>query len=225
MPTSSSDPQLECQAIFFDMDGTLIDSEPLWLKSEEELMARYGYDWTRADQEYCLGGPLSKVGLYMAEKADGAETPEFFVETMISAVESHLENSLNFMPGAIELVDELHQLGFPLALVTASPRNLLRATLAGLPFKYFSVSVSSDDVTKTKPHPESYLRAAKMLQVDISKCLVLEDSRTGVTSGLGSGARVVGIEHMLTFDDHERLATVPSLEGIDAHQLLALHSK
>jgi len=220
MPTN---PTIEYQAICFDMDGTLIDSEPLWLKSEIELMAEFGYEWSRVDQEYCLGGPLSKVGAYMAEKAGGAQTPEYFIATMISSVESHLENSLEFMPGAIELVDELHSLGYPLALVTASPRNLLRATLAGLPFNYFSATVSSNDVTKTKPHPESYIRAAKMLQVDISHCLVLEDSRTGVASGLASGARVVGIEHMLTFDPSDRLATVPSLDGIDAAKLLTLH--
>ena len=221
MPTSTP---IEHQAVLFDMDGTLIDSEPLWLKSEVELMARYGSEWTRSDQEFCLGGPLSKVGIYMADKSGGAASPEFFIETMISSVESHLENSLEFMPGAIELVDELHQLGFPLALVTASPRNLLRATLAGLPFNYFAASVSSNDVKRTKPDPESYLRAAKMLQVDISQCLILEDSRTGVLSGLASGARVVGIEHMITFEPAERLKTIDSLEAIDAKKLLALHA-
>jgi beta-phosphoglucomutase-like phosphatase (HAD superfamily) len=63
-----------------------------------------------------------------------------------------------------------------------------------------------------------------MLQVDIAHCLVLEDSRTGVVSGLASGARVVGIEHMLTFVPSDRLVTVPSLDGIDAAKLLALHA-
>jgi HAD superfamily hydrolase (TIGR01509 family) len=221
MPTNCPE---RYQAILFDMDGTLIDSEPLWLASEVELMAKYGYQWTLADQQQCLGGPLSKVGDYMSEKAAGAAPAQFFIDTMISAVEASLESDLIFMPGAIELVDELHQLGYPLALVTASPRNLLRATLAGLPFNYFSATVSSNDVTKTKPHPESYLRAAKMLQVDISQCLVVEDSRTGVRSGLASGACVVGIEHLLTFEPEDRLVRIDSLADLDATALLALHT-
>ena len=221
MPTKEP---IEYQAVLFDMDGTLIDSEPLWLASEERLMASFGYKWTRADQEYCLGGPLSKVGLYMAERAGGAESPEYFVSTMIAAVEESLQNNLTFMPGAIELVDELHAAGYPLALVTASPRNLLRATLAGLPFNYFSASVSSDDVKRTKPDPEGYLRASKMLQADISQCLVIEDSLTGVEAGLASGAHVIGIEHILKFDPSDRLVSVPTLDGLDAKDLFALHS-
>ena len=82
MPTN---PTIEYQAICFDMDGTLIDSEPLWLKSEIELMAEFGYEWSRVDQEYCLGGPLSKVGAYMAEKAGWSDVRSRLICRKIAA--------------------------------------------------------------------------------------------------------------------------------------------
>ncbi len=206
-------------AVLFDMDGTLIDSEPQWLSAETELMARYGYEWTRDDQVYCLGGPLTKVGIYMQGKVD-LETPEFFTKTLIALTEEKLSQSLNFMPGALELLDELHQQGTPLALVTASPRSLLRAALSALPFTYFDVAISGDDVKQTKPHPESYVKAARQLNVPISECLVLEDSLTGVTAGLESGAKVIGIPHILQLPPHERLRVITTLEGMSAGELL-----
>jgi HAD superfamily hydrolase (TIGR01509 family) len=206
-------------AVLFDMDGTLIDSEPQWLISETELMARYGYTWRPEDQEYCLGGPLSKVGVYMHSLVN-QEDPEFFTNTLISMMEEKLAQELNFIPGALEVVDELHQLGTPLALVTASPRSLLRAALSALPFAYFDISMSADDVKRTKPDPEGYLKAAKGLDIPISECLVIEDSLTGVTAGLASGAHVLAIPHFITLAPADKLRTITSLENLSAAELL-----
>jgi HAD superfamily hydrolase (TIGR01509 family) len=206
-------------AVLIDMDGTLIDSEPQWLESETELMKRFGYDWTPADQTYCLGGPLTKVGVYMHSLVN-QESPEFFTNTLIALTEEKLAITLNFMPGALELVDELNELGIPMALVTASPRNLMRAALSALPFEYFTVAISGEDVKRTKPDPEGYLKAAKQLSVPISECLVLEDSLTGVTAALDSGAFVLGIPHFVKLPDHARLRLISTLDGMSANDLL-----
>ena len=77
------------EAVFFDMDGTFVNSEPHWLAGETELMAEYGHAWTKADQQYCLGGPLSKVGRYMWELAGEKESPEWFHHELVRRTLTH----------------------------------------------------------------------------------------------------------------------------------------
>ena len=203
-------PPKDFQAIFFDMDGTLVDTEPYWLQSETELMARYGYVWTPDDQRHCLGGPLPRVGSYMRELAQ-AESPDFFERELVSLVSSKFSGSLNFMPGARKLLDEARVNKVPLGLVSASPRVLVDATLANLGPGVFAVSISSDDVGKSKPDPEPYLFAASQLGVDISQSLILEDSLTGISSARASGAWVLAIPHIVEVEEDPRTVVVDSL--------------
>jgi HAD superfamily hydrolase (TIGR01509 family) len=109
------------------------------------------------------------------------------------------------MPGAKELVDSLRTSEVPMALVSASPRVLVDATLQLLPSGTFLSSISSQDVKESKPHPMSYLLAAEHLGVKITSCLVLEDSKTGITAGLASGAVVIGIPHVITYPASPKL--------------------
>jgi len=203
-------PPKHFQAIFFDMDGTLVDTEPYWLQSETELMARYGYAWTPDDQRHCLGGPLPRVGSYMNELAQ-AESPEFFERELVSLVSSKFSGSLNFMPGARELLAEARVNKVPLGLVSASPRVLVDATLANLGPEVFAVSVSSSDVGKSKPDPDPYLFAAAQLGVDITQSLILEDSLTGISSARASGAWVLAIPHIIEVEEDPRTVVVDSL--------------
>jgi len=181
------------------MDGTLINSEPYWLLAEHELMARYGHTWTDVDQEHCLGGPLPKVGRYMSKLAQGEESPEYFADELVRLVAEHFTKGLEFMPGALPLVQSLASVQVPMALVSASPRILVDAAVSLLPKDTFGCSISSQDVANNKPDPECYLLAAEQLGVDISRCVVLEDSRTGITAGLASGAVVIGIPTLYSF--------------------------
>jgi len=212
------------QAVFFDMDGTLVDTEPYWLQSETELMARYGYVWTPDDQRHCLGGPLPRVGRYMHELAH-AEDPEFFVEELVSLVSSKFSHSLNFMPGARELLNEIRSLGVPMGLVSASPRILVDATLSNIGSDVFAVSVSSNDVEKSKPDPESYLMAANHLNVDISQSLVLEDSLTGISAARASGAWVLAIPHIVSVDQDRRTRVVNSLVDLSLAEISSLFTE
>lgn len=207
------------QAVLFDMDGTLINSEPYWLISERALMARYGHTWTDYDQAYCIGGPLPKVGAYMSQLAGGAEDAIYFEEELVRLVAEQFTKGLEFMPGAKELVENLSINGVPLALVSASPRLLVDSAIALLPKGTFVTSVSSQDVKVSKPDPESYLLAADHLGVDIKNCLVLEDSKTGIDAGLSSGAVVIGIPHIITYPESARLHIRKDLVGLTVHDL------
>ena len=211
------------KAVFFDMDGTLIDSEPLWFENEVKLMAQFDYAWTSEDQMKCIGGPIQKTGNYMSAKVNGQNNPQFFIESLISMVSSDFEKRITFMPGALELLKALSENGIKLALVSASPRQMLEATSRVLGGKYLELLISSDDVIEPKPNPECYLKAAAFFGLDISQCLILEDSGTGVASGRASGAKVVAIPHLIEIVEDEQVVVVKSLKGMSVEDLFALH--
>ena len=94
-------------AVFFDMDGLLVDSEPLWLESETEMMAQYGYQWLESDQAACLGGPLDRVGNYMSGLIDGKRDGSSLTSEIIERMVDKFKGELPFMPGAIELINDL----------------------------------------------------------------------------------------------------------------------
>ena len=207
------------QAVLFDMDGTLINSEPYWLIAETELMSRYGHTWSDFDQAYCIGGPLPKVGAYMSQLAGGAAAPDFFEKELVRLVAEQFSQGLEFMPGAVELVHDLLAAQIPMALVSASPRLLVDCAIALLPADTFISSISNQDVRVSKPDPESYLLAASHLGVDITRCLVLEDSKTGIDAGLASGAVVIGIPHIITYPPSRRLHLRSDLIGLTADDI------
>lgn len=210
-------------AVLFDMDGTLVDTEPMWLASENELMSRYGYAWTREDQAHCLGGPLDRVGRYMFDLAGGVESPDFFTDTLIALTESHLRDGARLMEGAQELMALCEGLSLPMALVSASPRVLVDAVLDNLKGHSFAISVSSDDVTNVKPDPEGYLAAAKFLDVPIQDCLILEDSATGVAAASASGGVVVAIPHLVPIENVDRIRVVSSVSELSLDMLEKLY--
>jgi len=212
-------PATQFAAILFDMDGTVIDSEPVWLGQEQILMSEFGHQWSDENQQFCLGGPLSKVGRYMSELAGGAEQPEFFEHALISRVTEELKLGVGIVPGALEILREVAVQKIPTALVSASPRSLMSAAMAGFYSiapdlqGIFDLSISMDDVEETKPHPEGYLSAAAQLGVEISECLVIEDSLTGITAGLASGAYVLAVPHLFEVLPQPRMSIIPSLVG------------
>jgi HAD superfamily hydrolase (TIGR01509 family) len=211
-------------AVFFDMDGLMVDSEPEWLLSETEVTAAYGYRWLVADQLACLGGPLSKVGQYMYDKCGQQQSPQFFTQTLIDTQVARMRGNTPTMPGAVELVRELQSHGIKTALVSASPRNIVDAVLDNLGHDLFPFSISSDDVIETKPHPEGYLKAATITGSDISNCLIFEDSLTGMSAAIASGAYLIGVPHLVSIDESERVRVIKSLNQISFAKLSELKS-
>jgi HAD superfamily hydrolase (TIGR01509 family) len=209
-------------AVFFDMDGLMVDSEPEWLKSESEITAAYGYQWTSQDQVACLGGPLSRVGQYMHDKCNQAETPEFFTTKLVEVQSEKMRSHTPFMPGAFELVKDLQRNGVKTGLVSASPRIIVDAVLDNVGAELFPFSISSDDVERTKPHPDAYLKAARLTNSDIANCLVFEDSLTGVGAATSSGAWLVAVPHLVHVDESKRVRVIKSLEQLSFAKLQEL---
>ena len=210
------------EAVFFDMDGLLVDSEPQWLASESEITAQFGYTGRSEDQVACLGGPLSRVGEYMFEKCNGAESPTFFVETLISVQAAKMRKEIDVMPGAYELVKELQSNGVKTALVSASPRVIVDAVLENIGSDLFPFSISSDDVARTKPYPDAYLKAAQIAESEISNCLIFEDSLTGVGAATASGAWLIAVPHLVQVTQSERVRVIKSLEQLNYAKLVHL---
>jgi HAD superfamily hydrolase (TIGR01509 family) len=206
-------------AVFFDMDGLFVDSEPQWLLAETELMADYGYEWTSVDQNYCLGGPLTRVGKYMFDKSGNAESPEFFTRSIIEKMAAKLSAGAPVMPGALDLLKDLYENNIPTALVSASPRVLVDSVLKSVPTHTFSFSLSADDVTNSKPDPEAYLKAADNLKVSIENCLILEDSPTGVKAATSSGAFTIAVPHFIDIAQKDRLRVISSLTELSFENL------
>ena len=207
-------------AILFDMDGTLIDSEPLWLKAEIEVMAEVGCHWDEQDQINCLGGPAERTERYMQERSQNIKPYGYFINRLHEVMRARITNELDLIPNALSLLKECKDAGIKTALVTASSRDLMTIVLKRFLPGTFDVVVSGDDVEKSKPDPAPYLLAAKQLSVDILKCLVLEDSLTGVQSGLSSGAKVIGIPHLVQMSEHPNLRVISSLDEITLSDIL-----
>jgi HAD superfamily hydrolase (TIGR01509 family) len=212
------------EAVFFDMDGLMVDSEPEWFQSEVEVTSPFGYTWLEIDQIACLGGPLSKVGQYMFDKCGQQRSPQYFTQALIDTQVARMRANTPTMPGAIELVRELQSHGIKTALVSASPRNIVDAVLDNLGHDLFPFSISADDVTKTKPDPEGYLKAANMSGSEISNCLIFEDSLTGMNAAIASGAYLIGVPHLVTIEEAERVRVIKSLKQMSYAKMKELKS-
>lgn len=211
MPTSTTSDFYS--AVFFDMDGLLVNSEPLWLESETEMMAEFNYQWLESDQAACLGGPLDRVGDYMSGLIGGKRDGHSLMLEIIERMVVKFKGDLPFMPGAVELINDLRARNVEITLVSASPRSLVDAALSNFEINPFARSISSNDVKVTKPDPEGYLLAASSGGHDISNCLVLEDSLTGVTAAKASGAWVLAVPHLVPIEKLGRVDTTTSLSN------------
>jgi HAD superfamily hydrolase (TIGR01509 family) len=209
-------------AVFFDMDGLMVDSEPEWFQSEIEVTRPFGYTWTEEDQIACLGGPLSRVGSYMQDKCGGVKTPQFFTQELIQTQALKMRGNTPAMPGSLALVRELQEHGIKTGLVSASPRNIVDAVLDNLGHDLFPFSISSNDVENTKPHPDCYLRAATMTDSNIHNCLIFEDSLTGMKAATSSGAYLIAVPHLVTIEESSKVRVIASLEQLNVGKLQRL---
>lgn len=201
------------------MDGSLVDTEPMWFAAEVDLMAGYGAVWTHADQEHAMGGPMTRVGAYIVQRlaARGVTglTVQRVIEELLAAFERHLDaGEIAVHDGADALLREAMASQVPLALVSNSTRHLMDKVLAAHPQYRFGITLAGDEVPIAKPHPGPYLEAARRLGVRIEDCLVVEDSPTGVAAARDSGAAVVAVAHSGQLDPGPRGIEVQRLDGL-----------
>ena len=208
-------------AVLFDMDGLLVDSEPLWFESEADVMTRLGGTWTRQDQDHLLGSALDRAVRYFLERATVPATPEEVGEWLVAGVVDRVrDRGVTVMPGAAALVAEVAGSGLPYALVTSSQRRFVDAVLSRTGMR-FAVVVTGNDVSRSKPSPEPYLLAARRLGADPGRCLVLEDSPTGVAAAEAAGCFVVAVPTLRAMEPRPGRLVVPSLRGMNLARLRA----
>ena len=206
------------RAVLFDMDGLLVDSEPLWFEVERAVMARLGGQWGEADQQALIGGSLDRTVSRLLAKAAAPASREdvarWLVDEMAALI---LARGLPLQPGAGPLLAALDAVGVPCALVTASSRAIMDAvlTVTGLSF---DVTVCGEDVRRGKPDPEPYLLAAARLGVPAAGCVVLEDSPTGIAAARAAGCPVIAVPSV-PVPPRPGLITVDSLEEVGFDRL------
>jgi HAD superfamily hydrolase (TIGR01509 family) len=210
------------QAVMFDMDGLLVDSEPLWFEVECQVMAQLGGDWDEADQEALLGGSLPRTVAYLLARAARPASPQvvgrWLVDGMIALLAARAPRVL---PGAAELLAEVRGAGISHALVTSSERPIMDAVLRHLRLG-FDATVCAADVRRGKPHPEPYQRAVALLGADPRYCVALEDSPNGVAAAEAAGCRVVAVPSLVPIADRPGRTVAASLSQVDLGMLRAI---
>jgi HAD superfamily hydrolase (TIGR01509 family) len=206
----------------FDMDGLLVDTEPLWFETETEVMARLGAVWSVADQEHLLGGSMDNTVAYLLAKAARPAAAEQVARWMMDGMlERAAEGRVEVRPGARELVTAVAAAGLAYALVTSSQREFAEAVLKGTQL-HFPLTVTAEDVEATKPAPHPYLKAAKLLGADPGNCVALEDSPNGVASATAAGCHVIAVPSLAPIETAPGRLVRSSLTEVSVATLRAL---
>lgn len=203
-------------AVLWDMDGTLVNTEPIWMATETALVESWGGTWTHEDGLTLVGNPMKVSAAILQSRGVGLSVDEI-VDHLNAGCAAGVAANTPWQPGARELLLALAEAGVPQALVTSSYRVLAEpfAEVAGV----FSTIVSGDEVERPKPDAQPYLLAAERLGVEISDCVVVEDSPAGITSGVASGAHVLAVEVFREIPDLKGLSTTRSLADITVADL------
>jgi HAD superfamily hydrolase (TIGR01509 family) len=179
-------------AVLLDMDGLLVDTERIWFEVESAIVTELGGAWTDVDHDLLVGGPLERAVAHMVATAPSAPALADVTARLLGEMVAALRGGpLDWMPGAKLLLASIADAGVPTALVSSSRRPIVDAVLDAIGREPFHVTVSGDDVTRTKPNPDPYLHAAALLGVEVSRCVAIEDSVTGATSAWAAGCVTV----------------------------------
>ncbi|MEY3561089.1 MAG: hypothetical protein RL068_241 [Actinomycetota bacterium] len=208
------------KAVLWDMDGTLVDSEPYWLMSESALASDYGKVWTEDHGHELIGKSLYDSSAILRDRFDITDLSiQQVIDRLTDQVIANLKVKLPWRPGALELLMALKQAGVKTALVTMSMRRMALAVVEAIPFQAFDVVVAGDDVTFGKPHPEPYQLAAKLLGLEPQDCIAIEDSVTGLRSAEAAGCLPLGIPNLMELPATGTRVILPTLSGLTVEAL------
>lgn len=206
-------------AVLWDMDGTLVDTEPYWIESEFELVAAHGGTWSHEHALNLVGNDLQVSGRYIREHSGVDLEPSEIIEELLDRVVARVARKVPWRPGAVELLADLRSNGVRCALVTMSYRRFVAPILAVLPPDTFEVVITGDAVTQGKPHPEPYQKAAAVLGVDPAATVAIEDSNTGARSAEAAGCTVLVVQNHVPVLPGERRVFADTLAGMTTADL------
>jgi HAD superfamily hydrolase (TIGR01509 family) len=218
------------QAVLFDMDGLLVDTEPFWFEVEHAVMARLGGQWTTADQRALVGGSLQRsVGYLLSRAGPGATASHDEVAGWLLGGMAALlaEREAALMPGALDLLTDVERAGIPRILVTSSEPVIMDAVLTSLARHgvVFTGTVCGADVSEPKPHPEPYQVAAALIGAEPRFCVALEDSPNGVGSALAAGCITIAVPGIAAVEPRPGLIVTESLADVDVALLRDLAAR
>lgn len=211
-------------AVLWDMDGTLIDGERLWVDAAERTAGEFGFALTEGTRLALVGVDIdTTVELVLGDMARPAtaEVMAAVRERLVAAVAALYAEGVEWMPGAREALHTVRASGMRTALVTNTIRSIADLALDGLGRHYFDVTVCGDEVPSGKPAPDPYLRAAQLLGVDPAHCLAIEDSPTGALSAERAGAAVLVVPGAVPVPSGPRRSRRTDLVGLTLFELAA----
>lgn len=211
------------KAVFWDMDGTLIDSEPYWHAGEMEIAKAHGGYWDLDLAWQGSGTPVPQVAQRMVEHGCQLSVEEIgkgMIDYVAKAEAAHMP----WIDGVTDVLESLIAAGIPSVLVTTSPRHLAQGLVDQAPKGAFAGFICGDDDVEKKPSPEPYLAAAKLLGIelgDMAYCVALEDSMSGLKSAAASGATTIAQTGYINTDTSNgpQFASINSYAGVTAETL------
>jgi HAD superfamily hydrolase (TIGR01509 family) len=183
------------RAVIFDLDGVLIDSEPVWERVRRGYVAETGGRWQPDSQQRLMGMSTAEWARYLSAELGVPHPPERVATDVVERMARSYDDGLPLLPGAVDAVRRAAD-RYPLGLASSSPRRLIDTVLAeaGLT-QFFAVTMSTEEVPRGKPCPDVYLAVAATLGVPPGDCVAVEDSSNGLRSAHAAGMRVVAVPH------------------------------
>ncbi len=211
------------RAVLWDMDGTLVDTEPYWMEAEGPLVERFGGTWSHEQALQLVGLGLEDSARIFQAAGVAMSVPDI-IGHLTDAVTHRLQtDGVPFRPGAKELLRALKDAGVKTALVTMSMRSMAASVIDLIDFDAFDVVIAGDDATRPKPFPDPYLQACAALGVEPAETIAIEDSPNGLRSAVASGAAVIGVPLMVSLAGAGAHVLWPTLEGRSVEDLAAFH--
>ncbi|TFV82296.1 HAD family phosphatase [Microbacterium sp. dk485] len=211
-------------AVLWDMDGTLVDTEPYWMAAETPLVERFGGTWSHEQALQLVGRGLADSARVLQDAGVKMSVPDIIDALTDSVMASLAANGVPFRPGARELLADLRAQGVKTALVTMSVRRMADSVVDHIDFDAFDVVIAGDEATRPKPNPDAYLQACTMLEVDPADTVAIEDSPNGLRAAVASGAVSLGVPLLLSLTGVGAHELWPTLDGRTTDDLRALHA-
>jgi HAD superfamily hydrolase (TIGR01509 family) len=212
----------ELKAVFWDHDGTLVDTEPYWIEAQLELSAKYGVPWTEEDSLAFVGTPMPLSARRLQDVGVSMEIDEIIIWQCERVIELMDQKGIPWLPGVPELFDEIAEAGIRCAIVSNAWRMVVERTATGLPDGVVEFIIAGDEMVHAKPDPWPYRTAAERLGVEVEHAITIEDSLAGTLSAEAAGMPVLVVPSIVDVPAAPGRSKATSLADISLDTLRAI---